>query len=211
VQRYPAEWAVVLRRILSLRPELLLPAHGLPIGGADRIATVLGDVAGALEDLMAQTLEAMNSGADLDSVLATVRLAPDLLERPWLAATYDEPEFVVRNIWRQYGGWYDGRPSRLKPAPDAVLATEWANLAGGADRLVARAIEVCDPDDDTALRVACHLIDAACLAAPDDPSAWSAAADIYAARRKRETSLMAKGIFGNAAAAAKQRAGGETP
>ena len=209
VQRYPAEWAVALRRILSLRPQLLLPAHGLPISGADRIATVLGDVASALEDLMAQTLEAMNSGADLDTVLASVRLDPALLERPWLSATYDEPEFVVRNIWRQYGGWYDGRPSRLKPAADAVLAAEWAALAGGADRLVERALEVCDPDDDSALRVACHLIDAACLAAPDDPAAWAAAAQIYATRRSRETSLMAKGIFGHAAATARRRSGGD--
>jgi len=25
---------------------------------------------------------------------------------------YDDPEFVVHNIWRLYGGWYDGNPAR---------------------------------------------------------------------------------------------------
>ena len=60
---------------------------------------------------------------------------------------YDEPEFIVRNIWRLYGGWYDGNPAHLKPAPEAVLAVEIAELAGGATRLAARALELADADD----------------------------------------------------------------
>ncbi|HEX4865043.1 MAG TPA: MBL fold metallo-hydrolase, partial [Acidimicrobiales bacterium] len=52
VQRYPAEWAHSLRTMAALEPELLLPAHGLPIGGGDRIRSVLLDVAGVLEDLV---------------------------------------------------------------------------------------------------------------------------------------------------------------
>ena len=33
VQRYPIEWAAALRDMASRRPEILLPAHGLPVGG----------------------------------------------------------------------------------------------------------------------------------------------------------------------------------
>ena len=61
--------------------------------------------------------------------------APELCHEPYLHPVYDEPEFIVRNIWRLYGGWYDGNPARLKPAPDARLAQELAALAGGAERL----------------------------------------------------------------------------
>jgi alkyl sulfatase BDS1-like metallo-beta-lactamase superfamily hydrolase len=210
VQRYPADWAAALRRMLSLRPELMLPAHGLPVAGADRIALVLGDVAGALESLLGQTLEAMNAGLSLDAVLGEVRLDPDLLDRPWLAPVYDEPEFVVRNIWRQYGGWYDGNPSRLKPAPDAALAAELASLSGGVHVLVDRALELCGAGGDTNLRLACHLIDAACRAQPDDSAAADAAVTIYTARRANETSLMARGIFGTAASDASSTAAGTT-
>jgi alkyl sulfatase BDS1-like metallo-beta-lactamase superfamily hydrolase len=170
---------------------------------------VLGDVAGALESLLAQTLEAMNAGLSLDAVLGEVHLDPDLLDRPWLAPVYDEPEFVIRNIWRQYGGWYDGTPSRLKPAADAALAAELASLSGGAGVLVDRALELCTHGGDANLRLACHLIDAACSAAPDDAEAAAAAAAIYTARRAQETSLMARGIFGTAAKTAAARAGGE--
>ena len=85
---------------------------------------------------------------------------------PTCGPLYDEPEFVVRNIWRQFGGWWDGAPSRLKPAPDAALATELAELAGGADALIDRAMQLCDDGD---LRLACHLADLAGWAAPDGP------------------------------------------
>ena len=52
---------------------------------------------------------------------------------------YDDPEYVVRNIWRLYGGWWDGVPAHLQPASHATVAREVATLAGGVDALVARA------------------------------------------------------------------------
>ena len=204
VQRYPIEWARTLRRIAAAGPELLLPAHGLPIAGADRIAIVLDDLATALEQLTSATLELMNAGADLDEVLGSVRLDPDLATRPWLAPVYDEPEFVVRNTWRQYGGWYDGNPARLKPPADDAVAREVAALAGGADALVARAVALGTEGD---LRLACHLVELAARAAPEDPAVHEARAQLYTDRRHHETSLMAKGIFGDAARRSTARAG----
>jgi alkyl sulfatase BDS1-like metallo-beta-lactamase superfamily hydrolase len=196
VQRYPLEWSRALREISALGPELLLPAHGLPIAGAARIERVLDDAASALEHLVEQTLRLMNEGARLDEIVHSVRAPDALLERPYLRPIYDEPEFVVRNIWRLYGGWYDGNPARLKPAPDADLARALALLAGGVDALVAAAREQAGADE---LRIACQLVEWATQAAPGSRSAHAARADIYEQRRKSELSLMAKGIYGNAA------------
>src|SRR5690606_38917518 len=105
---------------------------------------VLGDVATALEHLVADTLALMNEGATLDHIIHTVRVDPDLLAKPYLRPFYDEPEFVVRNVWRLYGGWYDGNPANLKPAPAGAFASEVAGLAGGAAALAARAREIAD-------------------------------------------------------------------
>ena len=196
VQRFPREWAAALREMTDLEPELLVPAHGVPIAGAERIRRVLDDTARALEILVARTLEMMNAGERLDAILHAVTLPRTLTDRPYLRALYDEPEFVVRNVWRLYGGWYDGNPARLKPAPDAALAAEVADLAGGVDALVARAVERAAQGD---LRLACHLVEMATLAAPDHVGAHGARAEIYRERRTRETSLMAKGIYGHAA------------
>lgn len=196
VQRYPLEWAAALREMASMGAELLLPAHGLPIAGSERIGRVLGDVAQALEDLVAEVVGMMNAGANLDTIVHTVKVPADTLAKPYLRPFYDEPEFVVRGIWRQYGGWWDGAASRLKPSPDAHLATAIAELAGGADVLLRRAERAATDGD---LRLACHFADLAGWAAPDDPAIHQGRAAIYLARRKSEPSLMSKGIFAAAA------------
>ena len=192
VQRYPSEWAAALRAMAAQRPELLLPAHGLPIGGAERVARVLDEVATALEDLVDAVVAAMNGGATLDEVVHSVSVPPETLARPYLRPLYDEPEFVVRNIWRLYGGWWDGNPARLKPPADAEVAAEVAALAGGAERLAARAAELAAAGDH---RLACQLVEWAHDADPENRAIAAQRVERYRARAQEETSLMAKGVF----------------
>lgn len=195
VQRYALEWAQALRRMIAQGPELLLPAHGLPIEGKARIAMVLDDIASSLESLVMQVIDMMNAGETLDAIIHTVKVPQSVLDKPYMRPFYDEPEFVVRNIWRLYGGWWDGAASRLKPAPDVLVAQELAALAGGAHVLMNRALEIADND----LRLACHLADLAGWAEPEDGAIHADRAAIYDKRRRAETSLMSKGIFKAAA------------
>ena len=196
VQRYARDWAVALRTMAELGAEVLLPGHGLPVGGADQVRMVLTDSADLLDSLHDQTVALMNDGARLSDILHTVRAPAHLLDKPYLRPIYDDPEFIVRNIWRLYGGWYDGNPANLKPAPDAVLAAEVAALAGGAGALAARALEVAASGD---LRLAGHLAEMASLAAPDDAVVHDARAEVFRQRVAAEPSLMAKGVFSWAA------------
>lgn len=196
VQRYAFEWSQALRRMIDQGPELLIPAHGLPIAGKKEIATVLDDIASSLESLVAQVIEMMNAGETLDKIIHTVKVPQNILSKPYMRPLYDEPEFVVRNIWRLYGGWWDGAASRLKPAPDSQVGTELAKLSGGAENLMRRALELMAAGD---VRLACHLADFAGWAAPDDPAIHADRATIYEQRRKSELSLMSKGIFKAAA------------
>jgi len=202
VQRYPVEWAAAMRQMADQGAELFLPAHGLPIAGRERIRRVLIDVAEALEILVERTLEMMNAGARLNDIIHTVHVPQAVLEKPYLAPLYDEPEFVVRNIWRMYGGWHDGNPANLKPARDARLAAELAALAGGARRLAERAEALIDDD----IRSACHLAELAIQAEPDNVFAHGVRADVYQRRREQETSLMSKGIYGYAAGESRAKA-----
>ena len=197
VQRYPGEWAVALRAMAGMGAELLLPAHGLPVVGVARIRQVLTDAAAALEAIVEQTLALMNEGARLDHIVGAVKVPDELMGRPYLQPVYDEPEFVVRNVWRQYGGWYDGNPAHLKPAREEALAAELALLAGGASVLARRAVELAE---EGRVRLACHLVELAALADPADDDVRRTRADVYSRRRRAEQSLMAKGIFGAAAA-----------
>jgi len=204
VQRYALEWARALRTMARLGAETLLPGHGLPILGAARVRESLTDAAELLESLHDQTLAMMNAGARLDEIVHTVRAPAALIAKPYLRPVYDEPEFVVRNIWRLYGGWYDGNPANLKPAPDSAVAAELAALAGGAGRLATRARELAAAGE---LRLAGHLAEWAALAAPDDPDTRRARADVNEQRATAEASTMSKGIFSWAAAEFRDRAG----
>ncbi|MCP3911296.1 MAG: MBL fold metallo-hydrolase [Actinomycetia bacterium] len=197
VQRYPVEWAQSLRAMVSTGAELFVPAHGLPIVGTERIRQCLETVASTLEKLVDDVLAAMNTGARLDAIVHEVGVDPAVLELPYLRPLYDEPEFVVHNLWRLYGGWYDGTPSRLKPASDASLGLEIASLAGGALRLADRAQALAGKGD---LRLACHLADYAAEAEPESKAVHTIRAEIYQQRRSAERSLMAKGIFDSARA-----------
>lgn len=199
VQRYPLEWARALREMVGLGAATLLPGHGFPIVGADRITEALTATAELLETIVSQTVAMMNAGTRLNDIIHSVEMPADLLARPYLRPVYDDPEFIVRNIWRHYGGWYDGNPASLKPARDQALAEELAALAGGAGRLAARAEALLERGDPADLRLAGHLAELAAQAAPEDAGVHNVRAKVFEARVAAETSTMAKGIFGWAA------------
>jgi Alkyl sulfatase dimerisation len=147
-----------------------------------------------------------------------------LAGRPYLQPVYDEPEFIVRTVWRQYGGWWDGNPATLKPAAERALAAELAALAGGPAVLARRALDLAEavlaqpepaeagataaPDirvaavrvaelrgGEDGLRLAGHLAEYAWLAAPDDPEVQEARHRVFTVRAERATSTMSSGVY----------------
>jgi alkyl sulfatase BDS1-like metallo-beta-lactamase superfamily hydrolase len=196
VQRYAYEWARALREMAALKPEILAPGHGFPIIGQERVSQALEDTATFLESIHDQTLALMNRGASLDAVLHGVKAPEELMNRPYLRPVYDEPEFIVRNIWRFYGGWYDGMPSHLKPAPEKNQASEIARLAGGSEKVADRALELMKSGQH---RLACHLAEWAYLSSPEDQEIRNKTSEVFTARAESESSTMAMGIFLTAA------------
>jgi alkyl sulfatase BDS1-like metallo-beta-lactamase superfamily hydrolase len=201
VQRYLSDWAAALRQMAALGAEIMLSGHGLPIFGPERIREALGDTATLLEAVEDQTLVLMNEGKSLDQILHQVEIPGHLADRPYLRAVYDHPQFLVRSVWRRYGGWYEGEPDNLLPAPRAQQASEWVALAGGVDAVVERAHALAAAGD---LRLACHLIEFAVLAEPSSSSAHLERAAIYGARSDAQESSMARNLLAHAARASGQ-------
>jgi len=111
---------------------------------------------------------------------------------------YDHPQFIARNVWRLYGGWWDGEPDTLLPAPRVDQAREWVALAGGIGPVLDRASALHDQGD---LRLACHLVEFAVLAEPASPAAHALRRRIYEARAREQVSSMARNILDHAARA----------
>ena len=201
VQRYPWDWAASLRRMADLNARTLCPGHGSPIiNDPAKVRQILSETADILDTIVERTLALLNDGAPphVDIVHAIDLPKSDA---PWLRPIYDEAEFIVRNVIRYYGGWWNGRPSDLKPSARDELAHEIAALAGGASALVARAQALAGAGN---MRLACHLADHALEAAPGDKAICSAVAALYEQRASGEAGLMSEHLFRSAAQYARE-------
>jgi alkyl sulfatase BDS1-like metallo-beta-lactamase superfamily hydrolase len=132
---------------------------------------------------------------------------PELARRAFLQATYDHPKFIVRNLLRLWGGWWNGNAADLLPATWEAQAQEIARLAGGVGPIVARGRALLA---EGSMALAAHLAEWATRAAPGDRDAQALKRDVYAHRAEEERSVMGQGIF-RAARDEAARALGEEP
>jgi alkyl sulfatase BDS1-like metallo-beta-lactamase superfamily hydrolase len=192
VQRYPVEWAAALEEMAALGAEWLCPGHDLVLRGADSIRTFLLDQAAYLRSLIDQVLAGMNDGQSYDDILHSVEPDPDLAAKPAIRAVYNHPQFIVRDLLRYWGGWWDGEGANLLPARQTEQALEIVRLAGGIEPLVTRSRELVA---EGGFAMACHLADWVSKADPESLAAQHLKRDVYQARADHETYGMARGFF----------------
>jgi len=192
VQRYPVEWADALERMAGLGAEWLFPGHGLVVHGRDAVRILLTETARYLRVIIDQVLERMNAGQTPEEIFHAVEPDPDLATRPYLQALYDHPKFIVRNLLRQWGGWWNGNAADLLPATWEAQAQEIATLAGGVAVLVERGRTLLAQGETV---MASHLAEWATRAAPTDRRAQALKRDVYAKRLEEISVIMAQGIF----------------
>lgn len=206
VQRYPVDWAEALETMAALDAEWLFPGHGLIVHGRDAVRTVLTETARYLRVLIDQVLARMNAGETPEDIVHAVEPDPELARRPYLQARYDHPTFIVRNLLRLWGGWWNGNAADLLPATWAAQAREVVTLAGGVGAVVGRGRALLDGGD---AMLAAHLAEWATRAEPGDPGAQALKRDVYARRLVEEPSLMGRGIYRAAMNDARQALGEE--
>ena len=134
----------------------------------------------------------MNAGQTPEEIFHAVEPDPELATRPFLQAKYDHPKFIVRNLLRLWGGWWNGNAADLLPATWAAQAAEIAQLAGGVATLIARGRALLDHGDAV---MATHVAEWATRAAPGDHAAQTLKRDVYARRLREADALMAQGIY----------------
>ena len=189
VQRYALDWANALEQMAALRPLHLLPGHGPPLSGEEVVQEALLSTAAWLRTIHDQVIVKMNDGKWLEDILREI--VYPATDKPWLRPIYDHPEFVARNVYRLYGGWYDGNPANILPAHSEAVARALVD-ATGSEPLLAQARTLRDTGD---LQLACHLVDFVRKGEPDNIQAWELWRDLFTVRAAGETSLMARGAF----------------
>ena len=121
-----------VQSVLDLGPELLLSGHDEPIRGAENIQAQVGKVRDAVRFIHDRTIEGMNAGKDLLTLMADVELPPELQPDTGRGPV----SWYVRAVWEEYIGWFRGESlTELHTVPQRAIWPELASLAGGAGAL----------------------------------------------------------------------------
>jgi alkyl sulfatase BDS1-like metallo-beta-lactamase superfamily hydrolase len=158
--RWALQFIESVKALRALRPDLVLTGHE-EIRGAERISQDVTRVIDAVQWVHDRTVEGMNAGKDLRTLMREIRTPPELK----LTEEYGKVAWNVRATWHEYTGWFD--PARgttdLYGVPPSSVAPAIAELAGGAERLAERAQAFVSEDKPLE---ALHVLDIALAAQP---------------------------------------------
>jgi alkyl sulfatase BDS1-like metallo-beta-lactamase superfamily hydrolase len=159
--RSALEFIDSVQTLRALEPEIILTGHEC-IRGRDHIRREITRIIDSVRWVHDRTLEGMNEGIDLRTLMRTVKPPAELT----LTEEYGKVAWNVRAIWHEYTGWFD--PSRgtteLYGIGPQEAARAMVDLAGGVSRIAERARQfVLGGNPVEAL----YLLDIALAAAPD--------------------------------------------
>ncbi|UCD85719.1 MAG: alkyl/aryl-sulfatase [Deltaproteobacteria bacterium] len=159
------EWYESVDRMVAMQPKYIVPAHTAALIGEDKVREILTNYSKAIRYVYEETVRCINQGKTVDEAVHSVRLPAELAELDYLQELYGRVDWSVRGIYAGLAGWYDGRGTDLSPLPPNIPAREVVLLAGGADKILSRAIELQGADEH---QLVCELCDIVIDANPED-------------------------------------------
>jgi len=168
--RWALQYIESAKRLRDLGPELLLTGHEA-IQGAEAIRKVITRLIDSTQWLHDKTVEGMNAGKDLHTLMREVTPPPELV----LGEGHGKASWNVRATWAEYSGWFDyDYTTQLYEVPRSSVSGDLVALAGGASRLAERAqarLAAGEPVE------AMHLLEVALEAEPANAEARAVARD----------------------------------
>ena len=155
-QRDTVRWAETLERLAALRPVLAIREFGPPLVGEEDIQHVLGQTAKALRWVRTEVVRLMNAGMSERQMLAAIDFPPELFDVPWMQATYGDPRWIARDVFRSENGWWDRNPTSLHPASPEDAGAALAEAITDKQAVLAHA---CQLADQGKTQLALHVID----------------------------------------------------
>lgn len=129
-------WADTMDLLMAFEPEVLAPGHTKAVIGKDEIRAALTDYRDAIRHIVTETRAGMDAGKTMDELAHSVKLPPELAEKPHLREYYGRVEFAVRAYFVGTMGWFDGNPTSLSPLAPEDEARKFVELVGGADAVM---------------------------------------------------------------------------
>ena len=123
-----------LDRVLALEPEVLVTGHGEPVRRRRRDPPpACSRSATRPQYLRDRTIEGMNAGVDLFTLMGQVTLPPELD----IPQGHGKVPWIVRAVWEEHSGWFRYESTtELYDVPPSAIWSELTELAGGTDVLL---------------------------------------------------------------------------
>lgn len=126
-----------IKNALDLNPEFFLPGHDKPIIGRENIKEKVTRFYNTLKYIHDETVEGMNQGKDVYTLMQEIKLPPELKIAPY----YGKLAWTVRGIFHEYAGWFDEDPASMYSLPASGIYPDLVDLAGGTDRIADKALD----------------------------------------------------------------------
>jgi alkyl sulfatase BDS1-like metallo-beta-lactamase superfamily hydrolase len=136
-QRPALDYISSLNKVLSLKPEIVIPSHGAAIHGNAEITVRLTRYRDAIQYVHDAVVAGMNGGKDVFTLMREIRL-PANLE---VGEGYGRLTWSIRGIYEGYAGWFDGNPATMYDTPPSSAFSDLVKLAGGPDTVAQLAAE----------------------------------------------------------------------
>lgn len=135
--RWALDYIESINKVLALKPEILLPSHGLPIKGNTEITRALTRYRDAIQYVHDEVVKGMNAGKDVYTLMRDVKL-PSALD---VGEGYGKLTWSIRGIYEGYAGWFDLNPATMYETPASAVYADLVKAAGGIDAIIKIAME----------------------------------------------------------------------
>lgn len=165
--RWALDYVNSINKILKLKPEILLPSHGIPVHGNVEITRRLVKYREAILYIHDETVKGLARGVDRFTLMKKIKLPPELE----LGEGYGRVDWSVRGIYEGYQGFFDEKVATMYPIPPDTVYPEVVKLAGGPGSVAERAMALVK---EGKFVEGLHLADMALSADPEHQDALKA-------------------------------------
>jgi len=134
--RWALEYIDSINKVIALEPEILLPSHGDPLQGKEKIKAALTKYRDAIQYVHDETVKGMNAGHDVYRIMRDVKLPPELD----VGDAYGKVSWSVRGIYDGYVGWFDGDVASMYEEAPSEAELELVKMSGGVEPVAKRAL-----------------------------------------------------------------------
>lgn len=135
-----SQWIGAIDLLRTFNAQALVFGHGRPVTGRTEIQELLTAYRDAMQYIRDQTVRQIARGLTPDELVEVVaELPPRLRDHPWLGEFYGTVKQIVRQVYVNYFGWFEGDPTFLDPLPRGERSARYIEAMGGRNALLASA------------------------------------------------------------------------